>query len=392
MKIHLSKCYSGQSKGRIIEIVNELMGSEESIPFKHFTMKVKECTSYIPNTSKKEKKLRETFKAYINRNNGMDTKKDKEFINAILGLEDNKNDEYEKFDLILAFYENDKELKDFAASLPIVKDPNAPEKGVKGVVVAKGDDGEGDEEAPDEEEEPPKPQKEKDKPKGGIAILNKEESKGGLPKFEAMSKEAQSIFGKLKDEVEDFSALRAKLLNNDAKKGMTKEELAEENKQFNRLISSFVKNYNEISTENNIKSNVEKVRTFFSKNNGSADLRDAKNEFSFDSVDVLDFWKKVETWSQKTNFKGDDPEKYIFVFLKLDTEDFMVNLKQLERFYEKISDKNRPTKERQIKDILKSVYDHLTKIIGVKDLDKSFDIQREVIVSLRLYYFRSKMV
>jgi hypothetical protein len=196
-----------------------------------------------------------------------------------------------------------------------------------------------------------------------------------------MSKEAQNIFGKLKEEVEDFSALRAKLLNNQTKSGLSPEELEEENKQFNKLVSSFVKNYSEIATEENFKRNIEKVRNFFSNNNGSIEMRNAKNKFSFDSLDVLDFWRKVETWNKKIGFKGDDPEKYIFVFLKLDTQDFMVNLKQLERFYEKISNKNTKTKQDDLKQMLKAVYENLLEIIGKQDPNKSINIEYGVTVS-----------
>jgi hypothetical protein len=162
---------------------------------------------------------------------------------------------------------------------------------------------------------------------------------------------------------------------------LSPEELEEENKQFNILVSSFVKNYPEISTEDNFKRNIQKVKHFFSNNNGSIEMRNAKNEFSLNSIDVLDFWEKVETWNKKIGFAGDDPEKYIFVFLKLDTEDFMVNLKQLERFYENISNRNTTTKQEELKQMLKAVYENLMDMIGKQDPNKSIDIQYRVTVS-----------
>jgi hypothetical protein len=117
VKNNLTQLYPNESKEKVMEMANELLSANDNVKFKEFYLKVKECSSYVPNTKNKQEKLRQIFKDYINENDKMDTSKDKEFVNAILALENDPNAQYEKFDLIAAFYEQDKELKEFAASL-----------------------------------------------------------------------------------------------------------------------------------------------------------------------------------------------------------------------------------------------------------------------------------
>jgi hypothetical protein len=193
LKAYLSKYYPKQSNERLVGMVTELMNNEDNIRIKTFSYRVKECSSYIPDTKNKQKKLRQIFKDYFNQHNGMDVSTYKEFVNAILALENDPNSLYENFNLILAFFEQEKYLVKFVASFSS-----------RSISGAKATEDEEDED--DENEERKISEKHNDKPKGtnNIGIFNnKEESKGGYPGIGRMSKETQNVFGKFKQEVEE---------------------------------------------------------------------------------------------------------------------------------------------------------------------------------------------
>ena len=83
----------------------------------------------------------------------------------------------------------------------------------------------------------------------------------------------------------------------------------------------------------------------------------------------MDKWKKFE-------INKVEDQKYIFCFLKMMAESFSVDLKDLEKYYSKISKKNKQIKAEEIKQILEDLRDKLLSIN--QDPDKSIHFESKV--------------
>ena len=112
----------------------------------------------------------------------------------------------------------------------------------------------------------------------------------------------------------------------------------QKNKEFNKIMNGFIKNFNKIINEENILKNIGIWTRFFRKCNGSKFMLDWWNKYNTESIEILDFWKETDEW-ELLNFSWDF-EKYIWAFIEYNTSSYSINIKQLESFYDSINKKN----------------------------------------------------
>lgn len=135
------------------------------------------------------------------------------------------------------------------------------------------------------------------------------------------------------------------------------------------------KNFDEITTEANLLANIEKAFKFFNKNNGSKNFNDLRKENKYNEIDILDFWKKLDTWDN-IKFEPEDPLKYAFCFLKF-TSGCTVNFKELEIYYGKIPANSKVQKTKEMRNMLKAVRNNLLKMKSDADKNKG-DLSGEI--------------
>ena len=339
--------------------------------FKSFTQNVRKLTTYKQSDDDYDEKLKAAIERYKKANPEMVTDKDKDILNSILQIEHDSKHEYMKYDLITTYYDDSRTYQKYAETLKTSSKPSDKEYKTitMGSIDKESDDPRGKEDQKADEK--------KLKPGLGLGGLgiggNKEEDKNNLP-----SARSSNILGMLKDEINDINSLRDKIKQDGS--AMTQKELEQEGKEFNKLISKFIKNYNEINTDANISETIEIVSNFLFKNNGSSKIREARNEGSMDSVDILDFWRDIDEWHQ-LKFSEKGFSKFIFCFMKLNVSNFMVNLKELEHQYNKITAKNKLVKIEQIRSQIKVVREEILAKSGNKDQDKSVELEYGATVS-----------
>lgn len=162
-------------------------------------------------------------------------------------------------------------------------------------------------------------------------------------------------------------------------------ENEKEIEEFNRIINSFIKNFQDIIKLDNILKNIDTSIEFLIRCNGSKSLFDCKNKYNSENVDILDLWRETDKW-EFLKFTS-ELEKYVWGFFKLDmhTNIYTVNLTKLENFYGKITKKNKMIKANKMIANLNSVYTDLVALVNdSSDLNKTSNLNYNPKVSLPL--------
>lgn len=423
LKVYFNKdnCSSSELK----ELSEEIMDGRDDLKVKELYFSIKEHTTYESKTKDCQKTLEQLIKESVNEKakaNAKDSKKpefntdkDKDYTAAIFSI-DNKepNDRYIKYDLLDEFYSNSDQYKEYAKSIvkgakKVSDDPKKPK----------------DEKKPTEEVKPAtggfaalglkKPETTPTDPtpdaggikeftignqkadEGGFSDDNEEEkedpaekknkfslifggNKGAEPHRAPMATDEKDLLHKLKDI--DFSQLKAPSAEPKSPDGRRQSMRIsnEEVKEFNALISGFIKGFNKIADKKVVTSALKVMRSFLFEHNGSKQFQNQRERTGQANFDVNQFWKGTANLLKGIEF-ATDFEKYVWCFVELEVESFTVSTSALEKLIQTTTKKNLDYRADEIIKKLNVVYKEIVAM-STNDPDKSVEIEYTAKVSI----------